>query len=82
MANIHNVLTIIGYRFGHQSGLDESSGRNLNIFPHGFALLVYFVFSKIGKTHKTLQILTKADMFQKGVLFFKETSACGKPETP
>ena len=26
--NIHNVLTNIGHRFGHQSGPDESSGQN------------------------------------------------------
>ena len=31
MPNIHKMLTIIGNRFGHQSGLDESSGRNFNI---------------------------------------------------
>ena len=30
--NIYNVLTTLGHRFGHQSGLDESSRRTSTIF--------------------------------------------------
>ena len=30
MPNIHNILTIIGHRVGHQSGLGESSGRKFD----------------------------------------------------
>ena len=32
MLNIYNILTNIGHRFGHQSNLDESSGRVSTIF--------------------------------------------------
>ena len=47
MPNIRNILTIIGHRFGRQSGLDESSGRNSTIVLYGIAFRVSFVFSKI-----------------------------------
>ena len=49
MQNTHNILTNIGHRFGHQSGLYESSGLNSTSFLFGFALHVYLVFSQIGK---------------------------------
>ena len=47
MPNIHNMMLLlltIGHRFGHQSGLDESSGRNSPAFLHGFAIRIYLVF--------------------------------------
>ena len=59
MRNIHSLLTITGHLYGHQSGLDERSGRNSTIFLHGVALHVYLVFSQIGKHITYLQILTK-----------------------
>ena len=46
------LLTSIGHRFGHQSGLDESSGRNSTTCLHGIAFRVYLVFSKIDKNTK------------------------------
>ena len=42
--NIHNMLTNIGHRVGHQSGLDESSGQNPAVILKGFRFRVYCVF--------------------------------------
>ena len=50
MPNICNILTTIGHRFGHQSGLDESAGLNSTTFLYGTAFRVYLVFSQISKT--------------------------------
>ena len=47
--NILNLLRTNGHRFGHPSGLDESSGRNSTTFRHRIAFRVYLVFSKISK---------------------------------
>ena len=44
MRNIHDILTTIGHRFGHQSGLDESSGQVSTIFRHGIAIRVCLMF--------------------------------------
>ena len=52
MPNIRNMLTIIGQRFGSQSGPDESSARNSTTFLHGIAFRVYLVISKIRKNTK------------------------------
>ena len=52
MSNIYNVLPFIGHRFGHQSGLDEISGRISAISLYGIAVRLYLVFSKIGKTQQ------------------------------
>ena len=43
MPNIQNVLTNIGHRLGHQSGLDESSGRISTTFLYGIEFRVHFV---------------------------------------
>ena len=43
----HNILIIIGHRFGHRSGLDESSGRNSTTILHGIAFPFCLVFSEI-----------------------------------
>ena len=51
MPGIHNILTNIEHRFGHQSGLDESLRRNSTTFLHGVAFRVYLKFQKIVKTH-------------------------------
>ena len=59
MPNIQTILTNIGHRFVHQSGLDESSGGFTTTFRHGIAFRVYFMFSKIGKNHKYYKMLTK-----------------------
>ena len=47
MSYMNNILTNIGHRFGHRSGLDESSGRTLATFLHGIAFNVYLVFPEI-----------------------------------
>ena len=65
------ILTNIGHRVGHQSGLYESSGRNSTIFLHGIAFRVYLVFSKIGKHSTHWQTLPKTYIYQKGMWFFK-----------
>ena len=49
MSSIHNILTIIAHPFGHQSGPDESSGRNSTTFLYGATLRVYLMVSKIRK---------------------------------
>ena len=61
MPNIHNILTIIGHRFGHQSGLDESSGGKFTTFLHGIGFRVYLVFSKIDTNTAYLLIFTVVD---------------------
>ena len=48
MPNIQNLLTIIGHCFGHQSGIDESSGRSSTIFLSGIAFRVYLLFAQTG----------------------------------
>ena len=47
MQNIRNILTTIGHRFGRQSALDKSSGRNPTTILHEIAFPVELVFSKI-----------------------------------
>ena len=44
---IHKILTNIGLRFGHQSGLYESSGQNSAAILIAYSFRVYSVFSKI-----------------------------------
>ena len=58
MPNIHNIFANVGHRFGHQSGLDESSGRKSTTFRLRIAFRVYLMFSKIGVFYK---ILTNID---------------------
>ena len=48
--NIRKMFTNIAHRFVHQSGLDESSGRNSTTFRHRIAFRVHFVVSKISRT--------------------------------
>ena len=50
--NIVKILTNIGHRFVHQSGLDESSGHKSTIFRHRIPFHVYLMFSQIGKNAK------------------------------
>ena len=47
MPNIHNTLTSIGHRFGHQLGLDESSRRNSTTYLLGVTSHGYVMFSEI-----------------------------------
>ena len=42
LINIDNILTNIGHRFVHQSGLDQSSGRNSTFFRHRIAFRAYY----------------------------------------
>ena len=79
------MLTNIGHRVGHQSGLDESSRQNSIILRDGFAIRVYFVFSKIGKhTHTLLKsmILSNTDIFNKKIAISPSENPCGKPAQP
>ena len=80
---IYDILTSIryGYRFGHQSGLDESSGRHSTIFLHGIALRVCFVFSSIGNNTKYLRMLPKLINSRKACLSPNKEPAAS-PETP
>ena len=45
--NIINILTTIGHRFGHQSGICESSGLLSTNFRNCLVRRTYFVFSEI-----------------------------------
>ena len=45
--NISNILTNIGHRFGHQSGLYESSAQNSAAILIAYSFRVYLLFSKI-----------------------------------
>ena len=42
--NIHKILTIVGHRFDHQSGLYESSGQNSATMSNVSAFPVCLVF--------------------------------------
>ena len=48
--NMYNILIIIGHRFGHQSGLDETSGRFSTTILHGTAFPIDLVLNR--KTNK------------------------------
>ena len=82
MPNMHDVLTISGHRFGHQSGIDESSRRNPITCLHRIAFRVYLMFSKLAYNKWSQHILTKTDLFQKGMSNNEIKNACAKPETP
>ena len=56
--NIHKILTNIGHRFVHQSGLDESPGQKSTICLHRIAFRVYLLFSRMGKNRKYYKRLT------------------------
>ena len=47
--NVQNVLSNVGHRFGHQLGLDESSGRNYTTFLFGSAFRIYSMFVEISE---------------------------------
>ena len=49
ICKIHNISTNIGHRFGHQSGVDESSRQNSGAISNVFAFCVYLVFPKTCK---------------------------------
>ena len=36
--SVHNMSTNVGHRFGHPSGLDESSGRNSTTARYGYLM--------------------------------------------
>ena len=71
MPNIYDTLTIIGHRFGHQSGLDKSSGRNSTVCLHGIVSRIYLMFSQIAKT----QVITEYEQKQTN----KSKKACRFP---
>ena len=63
------ILTTSGHSFGHQSGLDESSGRDSTMFLYGIAFHVYLMFSKKSTNTRCSQIFTKELTFcEKGML--------------
>ncbi len=47
--NIHNILTNIGHRFGHQSGLDGNTRQKPFCVVREIVLRVCLVFSEMGK---------------------------------
>ena len=57
MTCIYNISTIVGHRFGHQSGVDDSSGRNSITILHGIAFHIYLMFSKIGNIRQYNTVL-------------------------
>ena len=48
MPNISHILTNVEHRFGHQSGLGESSGRISTTCLYGIAFRVYLMFFQNG----------------------------------
>ena len=71
----HNILTNIGHRFGHQSGVYKSSGQNSAAISIAYSFRVSLVFSKIciNSKHQSKYIfLSKTDMFEKGASLFKK----------
>ena len=73
MQSIHNVLTIIGHRFGHRSGVYQSSGRNPTIFLYGIAFRVYLVISKIREKYcKSTSITNNNIHFSKTNVVFQQ----------
>ena len=76
MQNIHSILTVIGHRVGHQSGLDESSGRNSTIFLLELrSASIRCFLRRVLKNNTTQQILTKDVIFEKGMSLNKKTPA-------
>ena len=81
-AKYTNTSEDVGHRFGHQSGLDESSERISTTCLHGIAFRVYLMMPKYVETmsiYKNIQNITFAP---KHIFGFQKRSACGKPETP
>ena len=65
------MLTNIGHRFGHQSGLYRSSGQNSAAILIAYWFRVYLVFSKYAQT---INIRQNTDCCQKGPCLEKGTS--------
>ena len=61
----YNILTDIGHRFGHQSGLEESSTRSPPTFQNGFASRVCLLF----KNMNVHQVSLRSKFFVKRVPF-------------
>ena len=77
MPNIHNIMTNIGHRFHHQSGLDESSGRNSITCLHGIVFRVCLKFSKIRKNPKRHSMCYCIKLwFAKNVVLQKKKKKC------
>ena len=72
MPKIQNIMTNIGRRVGHQSGLDVSSGRNSTTFVPGIVFRFYLVFSKTGKTLHIDKYRLKRSFTKKHVVFNKK----------
>ena len=71
----------IGHRFGHQLGLDESSGQTSRLFLHGCALPVDLVFVKICMIINNMLKCMFVCLIR-GISFKTKENGCGKPETP
>ena len=75
MPSIHKILTIIGHRFDHLLGLDESSGLNSTTILHGNAFPIYLVLRKKKHHHQLwlqIVVLDKNTFLPKGVFVFKK----------
>ena len=76
-------LTICGHLFGHQSGLDESSGQNSAAFLNASAFRVYVMFSKVCTNTTYWQLLSQTTAPNKtSRLSQKQTETCGTPVQP
>ena len=77
------ILTNIGHRFGHQSGLHESSGRDSTTFLYGIAFHVYvFVLFSNRWTHSTLTPIDQLGHLPPKQILFKNKNknknTCGQ----
>ena len=81
LPNTNIILSNIGHRVGHQSGLDASSGQKISTRLHGIPFRIYFMFSKIGKVHILTNTYSHGSCTKRHI-FFQEEGACGKPATP
>ena len=80
------ILTNIGHRFGHQSGLYESSGQNPAAILIAYSFRVIWCFQKYEQRANirtnTYIFLQKRTCLKRGASLFKKQSACGKPVQP
>ena len=83
MYTIHKqMLANLGHRFGHQSGLYDSSGQNSAAILSVFAPRDYLVLLKIctnGEYYNHKRIVSNAYLFEQNTIVQEEkTNACGK----
>ena len=83
MSNIHNMLTNVGHRFGHHSGLDKSSGQSSKFRLQGIMFRVSLMFCTGNRTLyvvKHLQLLLNTNNFGKTDVVSQGKKACGESQ--